>query len=375
MILFTKFCLMKRNCASKKRADTSCHRLVGVGLIGDGSAVLWIDAMTRIAVIGTGLSGLVFANMLGDAAQIKLFEKSGGYGGRMATRRHDAFQFDHGAQYFTARSKSFGMFLEPFIAAGVVARWHARIVEIGSDGISSNHLWTDERPHYVGWPGMNAFGRAIGEKLDTVLETHVAEISGQAGDWWLRDFKGRDLGRFDWVVSSVPARQVSILMPQEFCHLEAVEGCNMPGCYTLMLGFAKPLALEWDAARVKDAAISWISVDNSKPGRVGGTSLLVQTNNQWAEANMEREAQDVIAQLMAETSRVIGQDIRQDINKAKHVALHRWRYANPDQRQEERSFIDFQQQLAAIGDWCIGGRVESAFLSGRDAARRIRSQV
>jgi predicted NAD/FAD-dependent oxidoreductase len=51
--------------------------------------------MTRIAVIGAGLSGLVFADTLGDAAQIKLFEKSRGYGGRMATRRHDAFQFEH----------------------------------------------------------------------------------------------------------------------------------------------------------------------------------------------------------------------------------------------------------------------------------------
>jgi renalase len=82
--------------------------------------------MTCVAVFGAGLSGLVFADTLGDAAQIKLFDKSRGYGGRMATRRYAAFQFDHGAQFFTARSKSFESFLEPCLAAGVVARWDAR---------------------------------------------------------------------------------------------------------------------------------------------------------------------------------------------------------------------------------------------------------
>jgi hypothetical protein len=327
--------------------------------------------MTRIAVIGAGLSGLVFANTLGDAAQIRLFEKSRGYGGRMATRRHEGFQFDHGAQFFTARSKSFQSFLEPCLEAGVVTRWDARFVEIDSDGISGRRIWNGEHPHYVGVPGMNALGRALGEKLDIVLDTPVDKICGEAGDWRLHDLEGRDLGRFDWVVTSVPAGQVAALMPVEFSHLGAVEGCSMPGCYALMLGFSEPLSLEWDAALVRNGAISWISVDNSKPGRVDGTSLLVQSSNQWAEANMNRTDRYVVSQLMVETSRVTGQDF----SRAEHIALHRWRYANPGQRRGARSLIDSRQRLAAIGDWCIRGRVESAFQSGVDAARRMRSLV
>lgn len=327
--------------------------------------------MTRIAVIGAGLSGLVFASLLGTAAEVRLFEKSRGCGGRMSTRRHEAFQFDHGAQFFTARSKSFESFLQPCLAAGVVARWDARFVEISGDRMSSQRSWSDEHPHYVGVPGMNALGRALGEELDISLGTRVEQICGGPGDWQLRAAEGRDLGRFDWVVSSIPARQVSALMPGEFSHLDVVEGCSMPGCYSLMLGFSQPLTLEWDAALVRDAAISWISVDNSKPGRVGGSSVLVQASNQWAETNMELANDSVIAQLVAETGRVIGQDV----GGAQHIALHRWRYANPGQREGEHSLIDTQQQLAAMGDWCIRGRVESAFLSGLDAAQRIRKLI
>ena len=325
--------------------------------------------MTRMAVIGAGLSALAFARALGDAAEIRLFEKSRGFGGRMATRRHDSFQFDHGAQFFTARSESFQSFLQPYLDAGVVARWDARFVEFEGNRVTARRCWSVEHPHYVAVPGMNALGRALGESLDVELGTRVGDICSAGGDWQLRDDAGRDLGRFDWVVSSIPARQAAVLLPVEFTHLGVVNESSMPGCYSLMLGFTEPLALDWDAALVKESAISWISVDNSKPGRTAASSLLIQASNRWAEANMELDDRAVIAQLVAETSRVIGQDV----SRADHVGLHRWRYANPGQRQGAQSLVDDGHRLAAFGDWCIHGRVESAFLSGLDAAQRIRN--
>lgn len=325
--------------------------------------------MTRVAVIGAGLSALAFAGELGDAAQIRMFEKSRGYGGRMATRRHQGFQFDHGAQFFTAKSESFRSFLQPFVDKGVVACWDARFVEFEGDRVTARRRWSGEYPHYVAVPGMNALARALGESLDVELNTRVSNIRSAGEDWQLQDDAGRDLGRFDWVVCTVPATQAVALLPAEFAHLEVVYSRGMPGCYALMLGFTEALALDWDAALVKESAISWISVDNSKPGRPAGSSLLVQASNLWAEANMELDDRAVIAQLVAETSRVIGQDVSQ----ADHVGLHRWRYANPAQRRGTQSLVDAGHRLAACGDWCVHGRVESAFLSGLDAARRIRN--
>jgi hypothetical protein len=327
--------------------------------------------MTRIAVIGAGLSGLAFAQALADDARIRLFEKSRGFGGRMATRRHDPFQFDHGAQFFTAKSKTFQMFLEPYLERGIVARWDARCVELEDGRVTSRLSWSAEYPHYVGVPGMNAFGSAVGDNLDVQLNTRVGEISRSAGAWQLWDIEGGDLGRFDWVVSSVPATQAMTLLPDTFAHRDIVDNCEMPGCYTLMLGFNAAPALDWDAALVKDAPISWISVNSSKPGREGASSLVVQASNSWTGANMELDERSVIARLLAQTSRAIGQDA----SRAQHIALHYWRYANPGLRQGAQSLIDSGQQLAAIGDWCIRGRIESAFLSGLNAAQKIRGLI
>ena len=64
----------------------------------------------KIAIIGAGLAGLVCANMLKEKNTITVFEKSRGVGGRMATRYKDSFEFDQGAQYFTAKTPEFQKF-------------------------------------------------------------------------------------------------------------------------------------------------------------------------------------------------------------------------------------------------------------------------
>lgn len=66
-----------------------------------------------MAIIGAGFSGVVLGQELQKFAEVKIFEKARGCGGRMSTRRIEDFAFDHGSQCFTARSKEFQNFLRP----------------------------------------------------------------------------------------------------------------------------------------------------------------------------------------------------------------------------------------------------------------------
>ncbi len=61
----------------------------------------------KIAIIGAGISGLILAQRLKDHADIVVYEKARGVGGRMSTRYADPFYFDHGTQFFTARTDAF----------------------------------------------------------------------------------------------------------------------------------------------------------------------------------------------------------------------------------------------------------------------------
>ena len=54
--------------------------------------------MTKIAIIGAGMSGLSAAHLLNNYAEVTLFEKARGVSGRMSTRCAKLYFFDHGTQ-------------------------------------------------------------------------------------------------------------------------------------------------------------------------------------------------------------------------------------------------------------------------------------
>ena len=74
---------------------------------------------------------------------------------------------------------------------------------------------------------------------------------------------------------------------------------------------------------------------------------------------------------MRETSKTISKKVYD----ANHIDVHRCKYANIKKQEFGSPFIDENNQLAACGDWCIKGRIESAFLSGFDLANEMRSLI
>lgn len=327
--------------------------------------------MKRVAVIGAGLSGLIAARELRECSEVTVFEKSRGYGGRMATRYGGGFEFDHGAQYFTARSAEFQDFLEPLIAEGTVARWRARFAELDRDAAAAIRDWDDASPHYVGAPRMNAIGRHLANGLIIRPNTTVTHLDREAGGWSLADRDGNALGHFDWVVCALPAAQAATLVPADSgLHRLAAE-VQMRACFALMLGFDRPLRLPWQAALVNGADISWISVNSSKPGRAKKFTLVIHSTNAYADANLETEVSAIQDHLLREVSEITGIDCGQ----ASFCQLQRWRYANVDKQSGPACLVDEEMQLAGCGDWFRHGRVEAAFSSGREVAGKLRALV
>ena len=327
--------------------------------------------MRRVAVIGAGLSGLVAARELRECSEVTVFEKSRGYGGRMATRYGGGFEFDHGAQYFTARSAEFQKFLEPLIAQGAVARWRVRFAELDRDTVIATRDWDDDCPHYVGAPRMNAIGRYLADGLTVRQNTTVAQLDREADGWSLADSDGNALGRFDWVVCALPAAQTAALVPADSRLRQLAGEVHMRACYALMLGFDRPLRLPWQAALVSGADISWISVNSSKPQRADRFTLVVHSTNAYADANLDTHLPAVQDHLLREVSEVAGVDCGQ----ASFCQLQRWRYANVDKQSGPACLVDEEMQLAGCGDWFRHGRVEAAFSSGMDVAGKLRGLV
>ena len=123
----------------------------------------------RIAIIGAGIAGLACARRLSDAGlKLVIFDKGRNAGGRAATRRVTGdIQFDHGAQYFTARSPEFSSVLENMLSCGAAALW-----DHGS-----------EKPHFVGIPSMNALAGYLGRDLKIHQSTEVVAVRRARNGW------------------------------------------------------------------------------------------------------------------------------------------------------------------------------------------------
>jgi len=314
--------------------------------------------LQKIAIIGAGLAGVSLARAVAGRADVTLLEKSRGVGGRMATRYAGPFEFDHGAQYFTVRSERFRRELEPFLASGLVQPWPGRMVRL-RPGNEPEGAPADAT-RFVASPRMNALVKELASDLDVRLPVQVTGLEQRAGSWYLRDAEGGTHGPFDWVVCSAPAAQTAALAPTGFAHAPALAAVRMRANFTLMLGFESPVEPGWSGAFVEDSLLGWISVNASKPSRPPGVSLVVQSTNAWAETHLEDD-RDTLQTAMVEALKDL---TGIDGGGAAHIALHRWRYADTPVPAGEPFLMDAALRFAACGDWCLNGRVESAFTSG-----------
>ena len=326
--------------------------------------------MTKIAIIGAGLSGLSAAHFLKDNAEVTLFEKVCDVSGRISTRRAEPYFFDHGAQYFTARTKAFQDFIQPLINQGIIERWGARYVKFDSDQIIERKNWIDDEPRYVGVPGMNKIAKHLAEGLNVHINTRIVSLK-RGNTWQLTDESGQLYSDFDWVISTAPSPQAVAVLPKKFKYYDDIKDVEMRACFSLMLGFSENLPLEFEAAHVIHSDISWIAVNSHKPGRTDRFTLMVHSSEEYSEAHIDDDRETVMQHLMNETSNVIGHDV----SIADYKTVHGWRYANNAKRENFHIFLDPDLKLAACGDWCLGGRVEGAFTSTYNLVNAMKEVV
>lgn len=323
-----------------------------------------MPSSSQIAVIGAGIAGLSAASTLARAGlDVVVLDKGRGPGGRTSTRRDGAFTFDHGAPFFTARERRFVEEVSQWMDAGVVDRWRPRVMMA-----LGGHLQPDPRPHefLVGAPRMSALAGHLARDLDLRCGVEVDSVRRDGSAWSLRDAGGAELARADRVVCTAPAPQAARLLvvdPQLATRASRVE---MSPCWTVMLGFERPVPADFDAAFFGEGSLGWAVREASKPHRERTESWVLHGSDEWSRRNLELDPQRVIADLSA----VFESYLRRALPEPAFAAAHRWRFARPEPGLGEGYLISSRTGLAAAGDWC-GPRIENAFLSGVGLAEQL----
>jgi predicted NAD/FAD-dependent oxidoreductase len=139
-----------------------------------------------------------------------------------------------------------------------------------------------------------------------------------------------------------------------------------------MLAFAAALPTELAAAFVEEGTLSWISHDGGKPGRAATAAAPLATwvahaSASWSRKHLEASAEDVAPALLAALAGALELDLPPPV----HLAVHRWRYAKVERALGEPCLYDPDLGIGACGDWCLGPRLEAAYLSGAAMAERV----
>lgn len=322
-------------------------------------------SLPRVAVIGAGIGGLAAARTLSDhGIDVTVFDKSRGVGGRTATRRARstvdgrALQFDHGAQYFTARDSRFCRLVDSWIHDGLAEPWLGRIVQISGDGQIKNEK--TGTPRYVAIPGMTAIAKHLARNLTLRLNHPIVRLVERPTGWEIENSDGDRHGPYDVVLCNCPPAQTLALIDGHTDLSTIVGSVKMLPCWALMVADESLADIPFDGAFVDDSPIAWIAGDEKKPGRDSTGSWVVHATSDWSQSHVHDDPAAVQEQLVESFESVTGKQIRHP----HYAAVHRWRYAIPEAPLDQECLYDATTGLGVCGDWCGGSRVEAAFLSG-----------
>jgi renalase len=307
----------------------------------------------RIGIVGAGMAGLACAQVLGSQGyEVRLFDKGRGPGGRMATRRVSTpageVSFDHGAQYFSARDERF---------VEIVRAWHRR-------GLVAP--WPEADPEaWVGVPAMNAVIKDMARHHEIALGQMVKALERRDDGWHLM-LDGLTAGPFDVAIVAIPAEQAAALISLHDFEMGCVAlRARSSPCWTGLFAFDEPLSTTREILRNR-GIIAWAARNSAKPGREGPESWVVQAQPSWTQAHCEDDPAHVTDQLHDALGKELGAALPPPII----ATAHRWRFAMSN-GSGDQVLWNPDLRLAACGDWLVGPRVESAWLSGHELGQRI----
>lgn len=331
-------------------------------------------------VVGAGIAGLSAAGELAAAgARTIVLEKSRGVGGRMATRRVGGAVCDHGAQFFTVRTRAFAATVSPAEASGDVAVW-CRGFPRGGSHDAEPVAADDGHARFRGTRGMTDLPKRLAAALPgarVALRTGVRAAAVTVGEGGIdvRLEPGADgvagVIRARSCVLTCPVPQALDLIAAggpggrlDAAALGTLGGVGYDPCFALLLALDRGSRVPQPGGMQFEAGpISWVA-DNQRKGISPLPALTIHASGAWSRERFDDDPAEVTRDLEALAARWIGEA------RVLERSLKRWRFATPTTiLPVPLVAVSAAPPLVVCGDAFQGPRVEGAACSGQAAGR------
>lgn len=344
---------------------------------------------SRIAVIGAGIAGIACARTLMQAGHdVHVYERLTQAGGRMRSVSGPYGSFDIGAQFFTVRDPRFQQALDT-VPQNLLG-WSLNSIQTrNAQGRKTSTPASPCETHWVGLPDMQALplawaaplwdaGRMLLGQSVRALGHHIASGSKHSSHQWTLMLDTEDHGAqtasgFDTVILALPAPQAVQLLqtaPQGMALAKSLSTVEMAPCWAMTLSYPmaaqaglNTLGPQWNAARSTHERVAWVARESSKPGRAQTERWTVHANPLWSNEHRHDDPTRVLSKLQKAFGEITGIRVA-----PRHASVYLWQHAQTLSPLGQPFAYERAAGLGLCGDWCIGSRVEDAFISGLEMA-------
>lgn len=307
-----------------------------------------VDNVTDYAIVGAGMTGLLLAKLLVEKTPqktVRIFEKSKGCGGRMATRRVGPRTFDHGAQFIRTDAVSEPT-LQWFQAAGLVNRFNFK-----------------GQNYFCAKAGMTKFAKLLAESRDLSYQTKIISMDRQDHKWILHDENSQHYFAQDVIVTSPLPQSLEILECSKLNYDQKLSLIKYAKAVVFLIDLtAEPGGMATHQQEINQDIFS-ASLQNAKGTSVQPAVTIVMTP-EWSEAHFALPDEEKVKKALPIISSTIpGLAIE-------GIQVKNWRYSHPITTWN-KEFYSVEANLYLAGDAFGGPSVLGAMRSAFSLAQEI----
>jgi predicted NAD/FAD-dependent oxidoreductase len=320
--------------------------------------------MIDFCVLGSGISGSTIANLLSKKYSVHVFDKARGAGGRSSNKKlKDNLSFDHGVQYISPKSNIFTKIIKKLLKEKILKTW---------DG---NHLdFTFEKktltPKYIGVKANNALSKYYLKNIKTSFSSQIVKIKHKKYFWEIT-LDDSSKHKFKGLILTCPFPQLKKLAGKYLEKKISNLKIEMQPNITVMIALTNKKELPISSIKFDDNILSWAANENSKKRFKSNLNLwTLQASLKWSKKKINKYKTDksIMNKLISRFAQLTG--LKK--NKIIHKKIHGWKYSYNYQKTSLLSNWNKKYQLGICGDWFGGPKVENAWLSANDLAKKIK---
>jgi len=320
--------------------------------------------MIDFCVLGSGVAGSTIANLLSKKYSVHVFDKARGPGGRSSNKRFkNNLSFDHGVQYISPKSKLFIKYIQKLYKNKILKSW------------DDNHLdFTFEKKSFsMKYIGRRANNDLVKYNLKNIKQSFALPIEkiDFKKYFWEITLKNKLKYQFKSLIITCPFPQLKKLAKNYLNKNILKLKVQMQPNITVMIAFKNQKNLPISSIKFDDDILAWAANENSKKRFKSNINLwTLQATLKWSKKTINKYKNDksIMSQIIMRFLKLTG--FKKD--KIIFKKIHGWKYSYNYEKTPYLSIWDQKINLGICGDWLSGPKVENAWLSANDLARKIK---